>query len=103
MIYKTRLVARGFKEEKLNNIRKDSPTCSKDNFRLVLSIFVSNSWIIYSLDIKLAFIQGKKIDRDVYLKSPKEAEASKLWKLNITAYGLCDAPRAWYIRVKMFS
>ena len=47
MIYKTRLVARGFKED-LNNIRKDSPTCSKDNFRLVQSIFVSNSWIILS-------------------------------------------------------
>ena len=41
----------------------------------------------------------KKIDRDVYLKPLKEAETSKLWKLNITAYGLCDAPRTWYISV----
>ena len=56
----------------------------------------------HSLDIKLGLIQGKKIDRDVYLKSPKEAGTWKFWKLNITAYGLCDAPRAWYIRVKMF-
>ena len=33
MTYKARLVARGF-EENLNNIRKYSPTCCKDNFRL---------------------------------------------------------------------
>ena len=100
MIYKTRLVARGFEERNLNNIRKSSLTCCEDNFRLVLSIIVSNSWIIHSLEIKSAFLQGKKIDRDVYLKPTKEAETSKLWKLNITAYGLCDAPRAWYISVK---
>ena len=100
MIYKARLVARGFKEENLNNTRKDSPTCCKDNFHLVLSIIVSNSWIIHSLDIKSTFLQGQKIDRDVYLKLPKEAETSNIWKLNITAYDLCDAPRVWYISVK---
>ena len=33
MTYKARLVARRF-EENLNNIRKYSPTCCKDNFRL---------------------------------------------------------------------
>ena len=75
MIYKSRLVARGFEEENLNNICKDSPICFKDNFCLVLIIIVSNSWIIYSLNIKLAFLQGKKIDCDVPLK---EAETSQL-------------------------
>ena len=45
-------------------------------------------------------MQGKKIDRHVYLKPPKEGETLKLWKLNITAYGLFDAPRVWYISVK---
>ena len=100
MIYKACLVVRGFQEEKLNISRKDSPTCCKDNFHLVLSIIVSNSWITHSLNIKSAFLQGKKIYCDVYLKPPKEAETSKLWKLNITAYGLCDAPNAWYISVK---
>ena len=75
MIYKACLVARGFEEENLNNICKNSPTCCKDNFsRLVLSVIVSNSWIIHSLDIKSPFLQGKKIDRDVYLKPPKETD-----------------------------
>ena len=55
MIYKTHLVARGFEEENLNNICKDSPKCCEDNFCLVVSIIVSNLWIIHSLHIKLAF------------------------------------------------
>ena len=92
-------VARGIEEENLNNFRQDSITCCKDNFRLVLSIIVWNSWIIHSLDIKSAYFQSKKIDHDVYLKPPKETETSRLWKLNITAYGLCHATHAWYISV----
>ena len=32
MKYKARLVARGFEEDNLSSIRKDPPTCCKDNF-----------------------------------------------------------------------
>ena len=37
-------------------------------------------------------MQGKSIERDVFIKPPKEANTNKLWKLNTTVYGLCDAP-----------
>ena len=36
----------------------------------------------------------------MFLKPPKEAGTDKLQKLLITVYGLCDAPRAWYLRIK---
>ena len=45
-------------------------------------------------------MQGKSIERDVFIKPPKEANTNKLWKLNTTVYGLCDAPREWYLIVK---
>ena len=94
-----RLVARGFEEES-NNIRKESPTCLKENLRLIVCIVSLNGWSIHSIDIKSAFLQGYNIERDVYLKPPKEAATSnKLWKLVTTVYGLVDAPRAWYVRV----
>ena len=65
----------------------------KISFRLVLSIieFMDHS---FSRN-KISFLQNRKIDRDVYLKLPKETETLKLWKLSITAYGLCDAHCAW--------
>ena len=34
------------------------------------------------------------------MKPPKEAQTTKLWKLKKTAYGLKDAPREWYMRLK---
>ena len=50
--------------------------------------------------IKSAFFQGKPIAREVFLKPPIEASTNEVRKLNTTVYGLCDAPRAWYLSVK---
>ena len=43
--------------------------------------------------IKSAFWQGKSIEKDFFIKPPKEANTNKLWKLKTTVFGLCDAPR----------
>ncbi|CAF2215336.1 unnamed protein product [Rotaria magnacalcarata] len=98
---KARLVARGFEEEYLTNIRKDSPTCSREGFRIVLSIMISRGWTCNSMDVKTAFLQGKGFDRDVFLKPPCEANCGgSVWKLLTCVYGLSDASRIWYLKVK---
>ena len=97
---KARLVAHGFEEIDGNCIRKDSPTCGKENLRIVFLFIGMNDWKINTMDIRAAFLQGNPIERDVYLKPPKEAHTKKLWKLNTTVYGLGDPPRAWYLCVK---
>ena len=99
-LVKARLVARGFEEAEVNEIRKDSPTCGKDSLRLCLTLLVSMGWQINSLDIKAAFLQGNHIERDVFIIPPKEADTNKIWKLKKTVYGLADASRTWYLRVK---
>ena len=38
--------------------------------------------------------------KDVYIVPPKEANTDKLWKLKKTVYGLADASRTWYLRVR---
>ena len=95
---KARLCARGFEEEQ--PFRKDSPTCSREGMRVVLAILASNSWTVNSLDVKAAFLQGKGIERLVFVKPPKEANTNKLWKLKKCVYGLADAPRQWYTKLK---
>ena len=50
--------------------------------------------------MKSAFLQGQSINREIFLKPPKEAGSDKLSKLLITVYGLCDAPRAWHLKIK---
>ena len=84
---KARLVARGF-EINSNCIRKDSPTCGKENLRIVFLFIGMDDWKINAMDIRAAFLQGNPIEREVYLKLPKEAHIKKLWKLNTTVYGL---------------
>ena len=77
---KARLVARGFEEDQ--SFRTDSPTCSKDGFRLTLTIIAAHGWISNSHDVKTAFLQGEKIEREFYVKPPKEANMDKIWRLN---------------------
>ena len=98
-VVKARLVVRGF-EEDAEWIRSDSPTCSKESMRLVIAVASINGWECKSLDVKAAYLQGNRIDRDVFLQPPPEFSNGMLWKLNKTVYGLNDAARAWYFRVR---
>lgn len=93
---KARLVARGFEE--VEDVQKDSPTVSKSTMRILMAVAVSKGWTIKGTDIKSAFLQGKEIQRDVYIKPPREAKrpTGKLWKLKKTLYGLNDAARKFY-------
>ena len=45
------------------------------------------------LTFNIAFLQGDVISREVYIKPPKEAEASDFWRLLKCVYGLRDASR----------
>ena len=94
------LVARGFEEDHLAKLHTDSLTCGKESLQIVIAIIIINEWEINSLDIKSAFLQGKEISRDLFAKPPKEAKTDNLWKLLKTVYGLNDASRTWYLRVR---
>ena len=41
-------------------------------------------------------MQGERIERNVYLKPPEEANTDTIWRLKKTMYGLKDATQAWY-------
>ena len=85
----------GFEDADRDDVRKDSPTCGRENVRLLLALTSSCNWRINTMVIKSAFLQGKSIEKDLFIKPPKEANTNKLWKLKTTVFGLCDAPREW--------
>ena len=98
-VRKARLVARGYEE--VLSTPTDSPTISKESQRVALSVISSEGWEMNTLDVKSAFLHSDEIDRDIYLKPPKEANSSgKLWKLKRCVYGLKDASRFWYFTVR---
>ena len=53
---KARLVARGFEEEDKEKLRTGTPTCCKQNLRVLFAIIGSNHWKIRTLDIKAVFL-----------------------------------------------
>ena len=98
---KARLVVRGFEEDCLEDLKKNSPTCDKSSLRIILSVMKRKRWELNSIDIKTAFLQGEKIQREVFVRPPKEANVpGKIWKLNKCVYGLADASLMWYEKVK---
>ncbi|CAL4135585.1 unnamed protein product [Meganyctiphanes norvegica] len=64
LVIKARLVARGF-EEDTTSLRKDSPTCSKESVRLLVAFASSKQWACNTVDVKSAYLQGDKIERDI--------------------------------------
>ena len=52
--------------------------------------------------VKTAFLQSGELGRNVYLNPPLEAHVMKgyIWKLLKPVYGLNDASKLWYLRVK---
>ena len=100
MVPKARLVLRGFEEEDKDR-EKASPTCTSEGLKMVLTIMAQNKWKPRTMDIKTAFLQGDKLERDIYIKPPiKDKEKRILWKIEKCVYGLKDASLYWYNRVK---
>ena len=93
---RARLVARGFEE--CVELDKDSPTVVKSSIKIVISLAACMNWSLKTTDIKSAFLQGKEIDRDVFIVPPNEAQMGgwKLWKLKKSLYGLNDAAKQFY-------
>ena len=97
---KARIVAKGF-EENNHGLRTDSPTCSRESMRLVMLTTVLMCWSLQSIDFTSAFLQGDEIGREIYLRMPKDVcSRNEVWRLKRCIYGLNDAPRAWYDKVK---
>ena len=100
-LLKARLCMRGDTELNTDTIRADSPTAHKDSIKLALAIAANENFEIISADIKSAFLQGKSLNRKVYVLPPSEANNNgKLWLLEKAAYGLIDGSRLFYLELK---
>lgn len=64
-----------------------------------------NSWSIYQLDVKSAFLHGE-LEEEVYVEQPteyvKQGCERQVYRLKKALYGLKQAPRAWYSRINAY-
>ena len=96
---KARLTVRGDQED-TTDLRTDSPTVHKINVKLFFLIAASKGWRIKTSDVRCAFLQGTELDREVYVRPPKEKRIKGIiWKMIKRAYGLNDAARGFYLEL----
>ena len=72
----------------------------RDTLNIIKTIVGIKNYEIYSLDIKNAFLQGDKSERDVFMKPPPEYSVpGTLWRLRKSVYGMVEAARKWWDRI----
>ena len=93
---------KGFPDKDAENIRNDSPICSKESLWVILKIMTSHGWICKSMDIKTAFLQSEQLDWPIYLLPPKEANVPPgyIWKSSKCVYRLTDVSWSWYLTLR---
>jgi hypothetical protein len=83
--YKTRLVAKGYNQQYgVDYAEVFALVARLDTIRMVLSLAAQKSWLIYQLDVKLAFLHGE-INEEVFVDQPpsyeQKGEETKVYRL----------------------
>jgi hypothetical protein len=82
-----------------------APVARIEAIRMLLAYAASKGFKLYQMDVKSAFLNGY-IEEEVYVRQPPGFENPKypnhVYKLHKSLYGLKQASRAWYKRLKAF-
>ena len=107
---KSRMVIPGHLDPHLGEYRSDAPTTAWVAVQMAKCIATSRSWRATCFDVSTAFLSGKEVKREVYIRAPvdglpacprlgeKAVAPGELLRVCKSAYGLSEAPRLWYLR-----
>lgn len=91
---KVRIVPWVHRDRDKDFLRFDTPSVRFEAFRLLLSIGAEKAWEIFQMDVKVAYLQSKGFNREVYFRPPREENTYvELWKLEAASYGRVDSGR----------
>ena len=82
---KGRLVAKEFQEKEAP--QSDSPTMLRESMKMFFSVVENMDFELRKMDIRVAFLQAKQLDREVFLEPPKDIKREGyIWKLKKPLY-----------------
>ena len=79
-----------------------APVARLESVRLLLAIAAQAGWEVHHLDVKSAFLNGELQEEVCVVQPPGfecPGEEDKVLRLSKELYGLCQAPRAWNIKL----
>ena len=93
------LVAKGFQESE--KPQSDLTKLLQKLLKMYFVLAANEGFGIRSFDIRVAFLQARGLDREVYMEPPAEIKKEgKIWKLKKPLYGLNDAFIKFWLKVR---
>ncbi|TFY75537.1 hypothetical protein EWM64_g8475, partial [Hericium alpestre] len=100
--YKARLVVKGFTQvEGIDFDETFAPVVKFTSLRMLLALVAKKDLEVHQMDVKTTYLHGE-LEEEIYLQPPAGfgVPESKVWKLIKSVYGLKQAGRVWYLRIK---
>ncbi|GJV96628.1 retrovirus-related pol polyprotein from transposon TNT 1-94 [Tanacetum coccineum] len=103
---KTRLVAKGYKQEEGIDFEESfAPVARLEAVQMFIAYDAHKNITIFQMDIKTAFLNGP-LKEEVYVSQPERfidpEFLDHVYRLKKALYGLKQAPRAWYDKLSSF-
>ncbi|GKB55404.1 retrovirus-related pol polyprotein from transposon TNT 1-94 [Tanacetum coccineum] len=103
---KTRLVAKGYRQEEGIDFEESfAPVARLEAVRMFIAYVAHKNITIFQMDVKTAFLNGP-LKEEVYVSQPEgfiDPEfPDHVYRLKKALYGLKQAPRAWYDKLSSF-
>ena len=95
--YKTRLVAKGFKQKKgVDYFDTFAPVTRISSIKVLIALASVHNLVIHQMDVKTTFLNGE-LEEEIYMDQPEECKVlgdeKKVCRLVKSLYGLKQAPK----------
>ena len=84
-------------------MRTDAPVAPQVFIYMLFSYAVNHDWTVWTWDVKDAVLTGKMVNREIYVRPPREGILGVPWGALIQllkgAFGLAESPRLWWLQL----
>ncbi|CAI7866219.1 unnamed protein product [Closterium sp. NIES-53] len=100
--YKSSLVAKEYQQkEKVEYKKLISPVVKPTTLRTLLAGAALEGWVVKQMDVITAFLNGL-LEEEIFMAQPEGFDdgSGRVWKLKKALYGIQQAPRQWYLKLR---